>query len=288
MPVKKTGAILSIDNHDRDAAGLHYVYPVLSRRSSGVSLGINLNPNNACNWHCVYCQVPDLICGSAPHIDLDLLKLELRGFLHEVRDGKFMREHVPEGSRRLSDVAISGNGEPTSSRQFCQVIGVIEEVLNNVRLAGIIKVVLITNGSYMRRKEVQSGLKHLMEINGEVWFKIDRVRLEDVRHENGVAWGRSQIRQCIEISSRLCPTWIQTCMHAWDGMPPDKDEIAAYLDLLQRLKRDAVSIRGVLLYGLARPSMQTEARHLSPLNGSWMNSLATRIRARGYTVTLSI
>ncbi len=288
MSVKKTKSILSVNNHDRDVAGLHYVYPVVSRRSSGVSVGVNLNPNNACNWHCVYCQVPDLVRGSSPRIDLDLLKRELRGFLHEVRDGKFMREHVPEGSRRLSDVAISGNGEPTSSRQFNGVVDVIKEVLNETGLAGIIKVVLITNGSYMRRAVVQSGLRLLAGINGEVWFKIDRIRLEDVRRENGVAWGSRQIRRGIEISSRLCPTCIQTCMHAWDGIPPGDEEIAAYLDFLEDMKRERIPIKGVLLYGLARPSMQVEARHLAALNEFWMRALAARIRALGYTVTLSM
>jgi len=40
---------LTVTDHSRESAGLTYVYPVLSRRSGGVSVGINLNPNNACN-----------------------------------------------------------------------------------------------------------------------------------------------------------------------------------------------------------------------------------------------
>ena len=48
-------------NHDRDAVGMHWVYPVVSRRAQGVSVGINLNPNRACNWRCIYCQVPELV-----------------------------------------------------------------------------------------------------------------------------------------------------------------------------------------------------------------------------------
>ena len=61
---------LTVTDHDRDVAGLTYVYPVVSRRAGGVSVGINLNPNNACNWRCVYCQVPDLVRGAAPVIDV--------------------------------------------------------------------------------------------------------------------------------------------------------------------------------------------------------------------------
>ena len=55
-----------------------YVYPVVSRRAGGVSIGINLNPNNACNWRCVYCQVPDLKRGAAPAIELKKFTASLR------------------------------------------------------------------------------------------------------------------------------------------------------------------------------------------------------------------
>ena len=105
---------LSIEDHDRDSAQLVYVYPVLSRRAGGVSVGINLNPNNACNWRCVYCQVPDLVPGMAPDIDLARLESELAGFLRRVVHGDYLAKHVPEGmpegSRVLKDVAFSGNG----------------------------------------------------------------------------------------------------------------------------------------------------------------------------------
>jgi wyosine [tRNA(Phe)-imidazoG37] synthetase (radical SAM superfamily) len=55
---------LTVADHDRGSAGLTYVYPVVSRRAGGVSVGINLNVNNACNWRCIYCQVPGLTRGA--------------------------------------------------------------------------------------------------------------------------------------------------------------------------------------------------------------------------------
>ena len=60
--------MLTIEDHRRDSAGLRYVYPVISRRAGGVSVGINLNVNNACNWACVYCQVDNLTRGGPPPI----------------------------------------------------------------------------------------------------------------------------------------------------------------------------------------------------------------------------
>ena len=115
--------------HDRDAAGMTYVYPVVSRRAGGVSLGVNLNPNNACNWPCVYCQVPGLTKGKGPPIDLKLLGEELRRMLHELLCGAYMEQHVPASARRLNDLAYSGNGEPTSSPNFEAAIEVVQGVL---------------------------------------------------------------------------------------------------------------------------------------------------------------
>ena len=57
-------------------------------RAGGVSIGINLNTNNACNWRCIYCQVPELARGTAPPIDLLLLEKELAAFVSK-EDGGF-------------------------------------------------------------------------------------------------------------------------------------------------------------------------------------------------------
>jgi hypothetical protein len=68
---------LSIHDHDRRKSGMKYVYAVLGRRAGGVSVGVNLNTNNACNWRCVYCEIPELVFGNAPHADLVELEREL-------------------------------------------------------------------------------------------------------------------------------------------------------------------------------------------------------------------
>jgi len=279
--------MLNTRNHDRDAAGLTYVYPVISRRAGGVSIGVNLNPNNACNWHCVYCQVPDLVRGSSPNIGIPLLNSELGNFIDELLYGDFMQDHVPEDCRRICDVAISGNGEPTSCKQFGTVTDSIIHCLQDAGLLENIPVVLITNGSYVHRPQVQRGLEMMAAHKGEVWFKVDSATDEGIERINGVTLSPDQLHKQLEIAAASCPTWIQTCMFNWDGKPPDEAEVMAYLDFLAALVRDAVPVKGVLLYGVARPSMQPEAVHVSPLDAEWMQGMARRIEAVGLPVKLS-
>lgn len=278
---------LTPSNHDRDYAGFTYVYPVVSRRAGGVSVGINLNPNNACNWACVYCQVPNLVRGTAPDIDLALLESELRAMLSAILDGDFMQTRVPEGARRLNDIALSGNGEPTSARVFPRVIALIAQVMADFGLLGEIKLVLITNGSLADRPYVRDGLKQMAKLNGEVWFKLDSATAAGMRTINQTRIPPEKHYARLAIAADLCPTWLQTCVFAMDGVPPSEEEQQVYLTLVRRIKSDGIPLQGVLLYGLARPSMQPQAPRLSSLPSAWLDAFADRIRDAGVEVKVS-
>lgn len=285
---------LTVEDHNRDVSGLTYIYPVVSRRAGGVSIGINLNINNACNWRCVYCQVPSLTRGTPPPINLTLLESELRGFLNQLLHGNFMSEYVNEKDRHLMDIAFSGNGEPTSAKEFQQVLGIVEKVLNEFDLlnpkSGLailpkpIKVRLITNGSLMDKAHVLESMKHLARMNGEVWFKVDAGTSEGIAKINDVNMSISSVIKRLKACAANCPTFVQTCMVAIDGQAPSADEIDAYIALLAQVKNE---IQGVHLYGLARPSMQAEAPRLSRLSAEWLEAVAVRIRALGLAVFVS-
>jgi wyosine [tRNA(Phe)-imidazoG37] synthetase (radical SAM superfamily) len=265
-----------------------YVYPVVSRRAGGVSVGINLNPNNACNWRCIYCQVPNLKRGGPPAIDLVRLEVELRQMLTDIIQGDFMRQHVPEQARRLNDIAISGNGEPTSAPEFPAVVGSIGKTMEDFGLLDMgVKLVLITNGGLAHRPYVQAGITRMKPLNGEVWFKFDRATKTGMRLANGTETDPGRHYQRLKQVAQLCPTWIQTCMFAVDGAPPDDEEVDAYLGLLAQAKIDAVPLAGVLLYSLARPPMQPESYRISPLPPIWLEGLAIRITDLGWTVRLT-
>ncbi|MDP1939308.1 MAG: radical SAM protein, partial [Gallionella sp.] len=202
---------LNVVDHDRNSAALRYVYPVVSRRAGGVSVGINLNPNNACNWRCIYCQVPDLVRGTAPPVDMALLEAELRGFLNELLHGDFMQTRVPEGARRLNDIALSGNGEPTSAAEFAEVIALIARVRRDLSLSETVKTVLITNGSLLHRDDVVLGLREMAGIQGEVWFKLDRASEAGMLRVNDTHARIDKVRDNLIAAINACPTWLQTC-----------------------------------------------------------------------------
>lgn len=281
-------SILSVVNHDRNSAALHYVYPVISRRAQGVSVGINLNPNNACNWRCIYCQVPGLSRGTAPAVDMRLLENELRTFLAELLHGEFMHSRVPEGARRINDIALSGNGEPASAAEFLGVIELIARVRAEMALPIEVKTVLITNGSLLHRRDVQSGLRLMAKINGEVWFKLDRASEAGMLRINDTHARMQQVRSNLIAAIAACPTWLQTCWFALDGVPPSRQDEDDYLDFVEQILKDGHPLQGVLLYGLARPSLQVEAPRLSALPQAVLQAFADRIAALGLPVKVSV
>lgn len=279
--------MLSIKDHNRFQEGFEYVYPVVSRRAGGLSLGINLNTNNACNWRCIYCQVPDLIRGAPPPVDLDALEEELSVFLSQILIGSYLEDQVPKGQRRLNDIAFSGNGEPTSAPNFADAVKTIHGVRVRANVPEVIKTVLITNGSLMHQHKVMKGVKDLAGINGEVWFKIDRATVEGAQLINDTKINKSRIMSNLEASAKACPTWIQTCLFKLDGLHPADSDLDAYVHLIGGAVARGIPFKGILLYGLARQSHQPESARLSKLDDGWLNAFAHRLIELGVTVNCS-
>src|SRR5262245_30795508 len=171
-----------------------FVYPVLSRRSGGISIGVNLNPDKICNFDCIYCQVDRRSESETRFVETDQLLDELRSTLDLVISGRIYDSpkfnDVPAHLRRLNDIAFSGDGEPTTYKNFDELIERCAEVKREAELriadCGLriendrpqsanrnpkseIKMVLITNASMFHRPHVQRGLAILDENNGEIW-----------------------------------------------------------------------------------------------------------------------
>ncbi len=278
--------MLTTENHDRDLRGYKYVYPVVSRRAGGLSVGINLNTNNACNWRCIYCQVPNLVRGAPLPVSLPDLKFELTSFLQKILLGNYLSEEIPEEMRRLNDIAFSGNGEPTSSPNFSDVVELVARARSDLSVDASVKTVLITNGSLIHQKDVQLGVRRIKTITGEVWFKVDSVTKEGVARINDSPFSLRKTSSNLETVASLCDTWIQTCVFDFDGLPPSEHEQNSYLKFLRDVALNA-KVRGVLLYGVARKSYQPEAPRISRLDLSWLESFSKKILDLGLAVKIS-
>jgi len=256
---------LTTQTHERDSAQLTYVYPVVSRRAGGVSVGINLNPNNACNWRCAYCQVEGLILGSGPALDLDLLETELREFLGELLHGDWMERHVPEGSRRVNDVAFSGNGEPTTSPDFAACMELVAGVLDELDPEKNLQTILISNGSQIHKPQVQAGLARLADRGGEVWFKLDGGTPVERSLLNGMEIPDQKVIDNLVQCSHLVRTRLQTMRVAVDGQGPGEEADGSWIELVRSAQAAGARVHDVLLYGLERKVYQPEAERLSKL-----------------------
>jgi wyosine [tRNA(Phe)-imidazoG37] synthetase (radical SAM superfamily) len=280
---------LNTGDHSRDVAGLDYVYPVISRRSGGLSIGINLNTNKACNWRCLYCQVPNLTRGGPDPINLLQLQEELELFLKACESGA-MAKHFglnPEEAV-IRDIAISGNGEPTSAKELGAVIQILNQAARDFDLLGKIKFVLITNGSLIHLDHTQTALNAWNKMGGEVWVKLDSATLSGCQQINGIHRQPEAALRNIKTCAGLCKTWIQTCLFQIDGIPPSREEQKAYITLLEQLVFAKTPLAGVLLYGLARPSQQPEAERLTPLSSEWIEMLASEIRQIGLSTQVHL
>jgi len=267
--------------------GLTYIYPVLSRRAGGLSIGINFNTNNTCNWRCVYCQVPNLSIGAAPSIDFDLLAKELRLFLDDVQHGDFYdRFEVDADKRVIKDIAIAGNGEPTTLKEFSRAVGLIGQIATEAGVFPASDYVLITNGSLIHLPRVQDGLRILNDYHGQIWFKFDSATEAGRKLINNSSQSCQAAVANLLIASQLCQTKLQTCLFDFAGRGLPSSEKLAYLEVLKQIK-DHGNIRRIMLYTIARPSAQPEAEQLAKLPEETLETFANEIRALGLEVSVS-
>lgn len=263
---------LVVTNHNRDIFKTRYVYPVVSRRAGGLSLGINLNTNNACNWQCIYCEVPNLTRGKPDPIDLNLLRIELQDWLKNLVEGDFIEKHT-DPDTKFKDIALSGNGEPTACKEFKSVLRIIEEEFTACKCPTDIKIRLITNGSYLSEKEVQDAWQE-MPLEKEIWFKIDSANTLTIQQLNQVNLTQNQIRKNLESALSVSSTVIQTCLTKINGQLPQESEICEYVNLLKPYEK---KINSIHLYSLARPTEQKTLYSLERLSDKEMTQIADKM-----------
>jgi wyosine [tRNA(Phe)-imidazoG37] synthetase (radical SAM superfamily) len=267
-------------DHRRVWRDFDYCYPVISRRSRGLSLGVNLNPDKVCNFDCVYCEVDRLTPPKRRDLELGLLEGEL-GLLLDLATSGEIYEIPPFDSarpeqRRLNDIAFSGDGEPTTAREFAEAVQRIAR-LKDQRGLDMVKLVLITDSSRLQAPEVVKGLEIMMAHQGEVWAKLD-AGTEAYYHEicrSQVPFQR--ILDNLLATARRWPILIQTLFLDWKGQGPTEEELEAYCGRLEHILAHGGQLQAIQLYTVARPTPEPEARPLCHLE---MDAIAASLRGR--------
>lgn len=253
-------------SHPRKYEQNKFVYPVVSRRSRGVSLGVNLNPDKICNFDCIYCQVDRRSEAEQRFVEMDRLLLEVEESLHLITSGELFLDPafagVPQSLRRLNDIAFSGDGEPTTFRNFDEIISEVAGIKRKLGLDQV-KMVLITNASMFHRPRVQAGLEILDQNQGEIWGKLDAGTEEYYHLIDRTKIPFQRILDNLAAASRLRPIVIQSLFMKVNGVPPGEDEISAYVQRLSEIVASGGQIKLVQVYTVARPPAESFVSSLS-------------------------
>jgi len=241
--------------HSRNFEQNRFVYPVISRRSGGVSIGVNLNPDKVCNFDCIYCQVDRTRQSETRFVEMDALLQELQGVLELVISGELYDvdsfAETPTALRRLNDIAFSGDGEPTTFRNFDELIQACADVRREVG-ATEAKMVLITNASMFHRPHVQKGLEILDHNRGEIWAKLDAGTEAYFQQVDRSKFSLQHVMDNLILAARVRPIVIQSLFMRIQGQPPENSELQAYCDRLNEIVDAGGEIKLVQIYSVAR------------------------------------
>lgn len=264
--------------YPRDFLDHHFVYLAISPRARGLSIGVNFNPDGKCNFNCVYCDVDRTIPRPYPVIDCEVAALELEQTLQLVHSGGLKRHApyatLPDELLKLRHVALSGDGEPTTSSHFQEAV----ETVVHVRARGafpFFKIVLITNASGLDLPDVQAGL-NLLTSKDEVWAKLDAGTQEYMDKVNQTSIPLEKILSNILATAKKRAVVIQSLFSSIDGFAPSQHEISEYAQRLRELKEAGANIPLVQIYSATRPIATERVEHL-PLRT--MSDIAATVRS---------
>jgi wyosine [tRNA(Phe)-imidazoG37] synthetase (radical SAM superfamily) len=267
-------------DHRRTFVDNLYVYAVVSRRSKGVSIGLNLNPDKVCNFDCVYCQVDRKTPPLVRTVDVPRLMRELDDMLELVQGGELFAmdrfRGTPPALRRLNDVAFSGDGEPTTCPQFLEIVRAVAG-LKAGRGLDDVKLVLITNASRFHKPQVAEALAVLDANNGEVWAKLEAGTEAYYRQVDRTTIPFRLILDNITAAAKIRPVVIQALFLRMHGEPPPPSELEAFCDRLNEITAAGGRIKLVQVYTVARVPAEEWA---STLTDAEVDAIVELVRRR--------
>jgi len=276
--IKSTWAV--VQDHTRHFSDFTFVYPVISRRSRGLSIGVNLNPDKVCNFDCIYCEVDRRIPGAVTGVDLRQMKDELTAMVRFARDGGLAKEpkfdEVPWLTREVKDIAFSGDGEPTMINNFADCVEAVVDVKQAEGLEST-RIVLITDAAGLDKGDVKRGLEVMARNNGEIWGKLDAGTEEYFKLVNRTNVKFERILNNLLETSKVRPIIIQSLFFKVHDEAMSEAELEAYCGRLRDITDGGGQIREVHLYTVARPTPETYATKLEAIE---LEQMADMIRER--------
>ena len=240
-----------------------YVYLVVSQRAKGLSIGVNLNPDKRCNFKCVYCEVNRDVPGTDGPVHVPTMANELVTMLQQVREKKVHElsgfKQLPKELLELKEVALSGDGEPTLSPQFFDII---TEVVGLRSRGAFFKIVLITNTAGLPLPEVRTGLR-LLKREDEIWVKLDAGSQEYMDRVNRPDIKLSDVMGNILTIAKERPVVVQSLFPLIQSQEPSDFEIDQYVHRLQELSAAGAQISMVQVYSAHRPPHLPDCGHLA-------------------------
>jgi wyosine [tRNA(Phe)-imidazoG37] synthetase (radical SAM superfamily) len=270
----------SVRRHPRAYRGNRYVYPVLSRRSRGISIGVNLNPDKVCNFDCIYCQVDRTTPPEVRDVDEEGLRGELAAILEEARSGALFERpefrSVPNDLRRINDITFAGDGEPPSYPNF---VGIVRDAIRIKKEAGLpdLKIILLTNATLIDRPKVREAMRLMDEDGGEFWLKLDAGTEEYYHLIDRTTIPFAKVLRNILEAARLRPIVLQSLFMKVRGDGPGGAEIAAYCDRVREVLAGGGRVSLIQAYTVARPPAEG---YVAPLEDAELDALAAEIRRR--------
>jgi len=258
-----------------------WVYPVISRRAGGLSIGVNLNLDKRCSFDCVYCQVNRTIPGPSAKIDIDRIDHEIEILIAEYEKNGLTHfsnfKEVNSEQRRIKDISLSGDGESTLVPEFPLVCKRLREIQQRHSEYNL-KLTLITNATQLEKPRVREGLRYLTEKNGEIWTKLDAGSEAWFQKINVTPYSLDKIQVGIEKTIVDFPICIQTLFCQVDSEIPSDKEIDLYIDRVKKIyEKNPKNLKEIQLYGVIR---HTARPRVFPLDKFFLESVAEKIRQK--------
>lgn len=266
---------LDTQDHRRELDANRYVYAVVSRRARGLSIGVNLNPDKACNFDCPYCQVDRTTPGGPSRVEVADLVAELEDLLRRASGDLWSTPPfdtvVPE-MRRVADVAFAGDGEPTTPAEFPAAARAAREVRE--RLAPGVPLRLLTNATLLHKDRVRAALAEF----DELWCKLDAGTEAYFHVVDGTRLPFRRILDNLHLVARERPIVIQSLFLALSGAGPEDVEVAAWVARMREIVDEGGRIDHVQVYTVARAPSDPRC---APLDAARLEAIAAKAREAG-------